>query len=50
MNKRELKRLDKELTNYLNSMTSGMGRLERRQSMRDYHASPDLHGTRNLRM
>src|ERR1700694_4908549 len=35
MDKRELKRLDQELTAYLESMVVGMGRPERRKAMTD---------------
>lgn len=46
MNKRELKRLDGELSAYLDSMTDGMGRPERRQAMRDYLTGLLLDGDR----
>jgi SRSO17 transposase len=46
VNKRELKRLDRELSAYLDSMTGGMGRPERRQAMRDYLTGLLLDGDR----
>ncbi|SRR5579883_745876 len=46
MNKRELQRLDRELSAYLDSMTDGMGRPERRQAMRDYLTGLLLDGDR----
>jgi SRSO17 transposase len=46
MDKRELKRLDRELSAYLDSMTEGMGRPERRQAMRDYLTGLLLDGDR----
>lgn len=46
MNKRELTRLDRELSVYLDSMTDGMGRPERRQAMRHYLAGLLLDGDR----
>ncbi|MSP61363.1 MAG: IS701 family transposase, partial [Myxococcales bacterium] len=46
MDKRELKRLDRELTAYLESMVAGMGRPERRQAMTDYLTGLLLDGDR----
>jgi SRSO17 transposase len=46
MNQRELKRLDSELTAYLESMFVGMGRPERRRSMADYVTGLLLDGDR----
>jgi SRSO17 transposase len=46
VNKRELKRLDRELSAYLDSMTDAMGRPERRQAMRDYLTGLLLDGDR----
>ena len=46
MNKRELKRLDRELSAYFESMTEGMGRPERRRAMRDYLTGLLLDGDR----
>jgi SRSO17 transposase len=46
MDKRELKRLDRELSAYLDRMTEGMGRPERRQAMRDYLTGLLLDGDR----
>lgn len=46
MDKRELKRLDRELTAYLESMVVGMGRPERRQAMTDYLTGLLLDGDR----
>lgn len=46
MDKRELKRLDGELTSYLESMVVGMGRPERRQAMADYLTGLLLDGDR----
>jgi SRSO17 transposase len=46
MNQRELKRLDRELTGYLESMLVGMGRPERRQAMADYLTGLLLDGDR----
>lgn len=46
MNKRELKQLDRELTAFLDSMTAGMGRPERRTAMRDYVTGLLLDGER----
>ena len=46
MNKRELKQLDRELSAFLDSMTNGMGRPERRAAMRDYVTGLLLDGER----
>ncbi len=46
MNRRELQRLDRELTAYLESMVVGMGRPERRQAMTDYLTGLLLDGDR----
>ncbi len=46
MNQRELMRLDRELTAYLESMLVGMGRPERRQAMADYLTGLLLDGDR----
>ena len=46
MNQRELRRLDRELTAYLESMVVGMGRPERRQAMTDYLTGLLLDGDR----
>jgi SRSO17 transposase len=46
MNQRELRRLDRELTAYLESMVVGMGRPERRQAMTDYLTALLLDGDR----
>jgi SRSO17 transposase len=46
MDQRELKRLDRELTTYLESMLVGMGRPERRKAMADYLTGLLLDGDR----
>jgi SRSO17 transposase len=46
MTPRELKRLDKELTAYVDSLVGGMGRPERRQAMGDYVLGLLLDGDR----
>jgi SRSO17 transposase len=46
MNRRELRQLDRELREYLESMTSGMGRRERRTSMATYVTGLLLDGER----
>lgn len=46
MNQREMKQLDRELTGYLDSMTVGMGRPQRRQAMTDYLTGLLLDGDR----
>lgn len=46
MNQRELKRLDHELTEYLDSMLVGMGRVERVAAMRSYVTGLLLDGER----
>src|SRR6266542_3346054 len=46
MKPRELKRLDRELTAYIDSLVEGMGRPERRQAMGDYVTGLLLDGDR----
>lgn len=46
MNHREMQRLDRELTTYLESMLAGMGRPERRRAMADYISGLLLDGDR----
>lgn len=46
MKPRELKRLDRELTAYVDSLVAGMGRPERRQAMADYVTGLLLDGDR----
>ena len=46
MKPRELKRLDRELTVYVDSLVAGMGRPERRQAMADYVTGLLLDGDR----
>lgn len=46
MNQREMRRLDRELTAYFESMVAGMGRPERRQAMTDYLTALLLDGDR----
>jgi SRSO17 transposase len=46
MRPRELKRLDRELTTYVDSLIEGMGRPERRQAMTDYVTGLLLDGDR----
>jgi SRSO17 transposase len=46
MNRREIERLERELGNYLDSMLTGMGRIERRAAMRGYVTGLLLDGER----
>lgn len=46
MNRREIERIERELGNYLDSMLSGMGRVERRAAMRGYVTGLLLDGER----
>ena len=46
MNRRELQRLDRDLTEYLDLMMAGMGRVERVAAMRSYVTGLLLDGER----
>ena len=46
MKPRDLKRLDRELTAYVDPLVAGMGRPERRQAMADYVTALLLDGDR----